>query len=109
MHTLLRTWGFPIVYSHGDPFSLKVQLCLIGLVNNIPTMHLVTGIYKNTQSKSDTLSLTASVWEFRNNALWDTYEHALFVKLVRRFSLQAIPNLFFEMSGLSCFIEVAKT
>ena len=44
----------------------------IAHVNNIPTMQFFTGISRNTQSKSDMLSLTECVWEFRNNALWDT-------------------------------------
>ena len=45
----------------------------IGHVNNIPTMQLFTGIPRNTQSKCYMLSLTECVWEFRNNALWDTH------------------------------------
>ena len=43
----------------------------IGHVNNISTNS------RNTQSKSCTLSLTECVWEFRNNALWNTHKHAL--------------------------------
>ena len=39
----------------------------------IPTMQLITGISRNTQSKSYTLSLTECVWELRNSALWDTH------------------------------------
>ena len=50
----------------------------IGHVNNIPTMQNFTGISRNTRSKSYVLSLTECVWEFQNNALWDTHEHALF-------------------------------
>ena len=40
---------------------------------NIPTMQLFTGISKDTQSKSYTLSLTHGVWDFQNNALWDSH------------------------------------
>ena len=45
------------------------------------TMQLVTGISRNTQSKSYTcmLSLTECVWKFQNDALWDTNLHALLV------------------------------
>ena len=46
---------------------------VIGHVNNIPTMHFFTGISRNTQSKSYMLSLTECVWDFQNNALWDTH------------------------------------
>ena len=38
-------------------------------VNNNPTVQLFTGISRNTQSKSYTLSLTECVWEFQKNAL----------------------------------------
>ena len=41
-------------------------------VNNIPTMQYFTGISRNTQSKSYMLSLSECVWDFHNNALWDT-------------------------------------
>ena len=47
-------------------------------------MQFLTGISRNSQSKSDTymqgcmLSLTECVWNFQNNALWDTHLHALF-------------------------------
>ena len=40
---------------------------------NIPTMQIFTGISGNPQSKSDTLQLTECVWEFQNDALWDTH------------------------------------
>ena len=50
----------------------------IGHVKNIPTKQFFTRISRNTQSKSYTLSLTECVWEVRNNALWDTHQHALF-------------------------------
>ena len=47
-----------------------IQL-IIGHVNNIPTMQFPSGVSRrNTQSKSDMLSLTEYVWDFQNNALW---------------------------------------
>ena len=45
----------------------------IGHVNNIPTMQFFTGISRNTQSKSSMLSVTECVWDFQNNASWDTH------------------------------------
>ena len=45
----------------------------IGHVNNIPTMQFLSGISRNTQSKSYMLSLTECVWNFQNNALWETH------------------------------------
>ena len=45
----------------------------IGHVSNIPTMHFFTAISRNTQSKSYLLSLIECVWDFQNNALWDTH------------------------------------
>ena len=53
-------------------FGSVLETLSIGHVNNIPTMQLITGISRNTQSKSYMLSLTECDWEFRNNALWDT-------------------------------------
>ena len=51
---------------------------IIGHVNNIPTMQFFTEISRNTQSKSyNMLSFTECVWDFQNNALWDTKKHAL--------------------------------
>ena len=44
----------------------------IGHVNNIPTIQFFIGISRNTQSKSYMLSLTECVWDFQNDALWDT-------------------------------------
>ena len=56
---------------------------LIGHVINIPTMQLWTGIPRITQSKQYTctciLSWTEYKWEFQNDALWDTLQHALFI------------------------------
>ena len=52
----------------------------MGHVCYIPTMQFFTGISRNTQSKSYTntmLSLTECVWNFKNDALWDTHQHAL--------------------------------
>ena len=36
-------------------------------------MQSFTGISWNLQSKSYTLSLTECIWEFQNNALWNTH------------------------------------
>ena len=43
-------------------------------------MQFVTGTSKSTQSNSYMLSLIEGFWDFRNNALWDTHEHAPFNK-----------------------------
>ena len=43
-----------------------------GACYNIPTMQFFTGISRNTQSKSSMLSLTECVWNFQNDAFWDT-------------------------------------
>ena len=40
-------------------------------------MQIITGTSRRTRSKSYMLSLTEYVWKFRNNALWDTGQHAL--------------------------------
>ena len=40
-------------------------------------MQLFIGISRNSQSKSYMLSLTECVWDFQNNALWDTHYHAV--------------------------------
>ena len=45
-------------------------------------MQFFTGISRNTQSKLWMLSLTECVWDFQNNALWDTHQHALLTCLV---------------------------
>ena len=45
----------------------------IGHAKNIHAMQFFFGISKNTQSKSYTLSSTECVWDFLNNALWDTH------------------------------------
>ena len=49
------------------------NLAIIGHVNYIPAMQFFAGISRNTQSKSYMLSLTQCVWDFQNNALWDTH------------------------------------
>ena len=48
-------------------------------------MQYFTGISIITHSISYMLSLTERVWEFRNDALWDTPQHALFVPLYKQF------------------------
>ena len=50
-------------------FSQILRIIIV-TCNNIPT------ISRNTQSKSYMLSLTECVWEFQNNALWDTHKYA---------------------------------
>ena len=45
-------------------------------------MQFFVGISRNTQSKSYMLSLTECVWNFQNNALRDTHEHALLLERV---------------------------
>ena len=50
------------------------------LGDTIPTMKFFTGISGTTQSKSYMISLTEYVWEFQNNALWDTLKHAPFLE-----------------------------
>ena len=70
----------------------KTITCMlsIGHVNNIPTKQFFTGIFRNTQSKLYTQSLTEWDWDFQNNALWDTHTgmlcfieflQSLFIKL----------------------------
>ena len=46
----------------------------IGHVDNIPTMDFLTESSRNIQS----VILTECVWDFQNDALWDTHQHALF-------------------------------
>ena len=65
---------------------------IIGHVNSIPTMQLFTGISLNTQSKSYMISLTQCVWEFQNNALWDTHWHALWAYYFIHELLACFPN-----------------
>ena len=55
---------------------------MMGHVNNIPTMQFRSVIPSNAHSKwCNMTSLTESVWEFRNEALWDTVLHTLFTCL----------------------------
>ena len=44
---------------------------------------------RNTQSKSYKLPLTECVWEFQNNALWDTLQHALLASPASRFFMSS--------------------
>ena len=53
-----------------------------GHVNSIPTIQFFTGISRNTQSKLYMLSLTECAWDFQNNALWDSHQHALFSVII---------------------------
>ena len=50
---------------------------VLGHVNNIPAIQFFTVISRKTQSKLYILSFTECVWNFQNNALWDTHLHAL--------------------------------
>ena len=43
-----------------------------GMLTTFPNA-IFAGISRNTQSKSYMLSLTECVWDFQNNALWDTH------------------------------------
>ena len=52
-----------------------------GHVYNISLMQFSTDISRITHSKSYMLSLTESIWKFRNDELWDTHYHAL-LKLI---------------------------
>ena len=64
--------------------SLSVQsmsvLAGIGHIHNIPTMKFFTGISRKIHSKLYMLTLTAYVWDIRNNALMDTRLHAQFME-----------------------------
>ena len=50
---------------------------VIGHVNNDSHTVNVNWNSEEYSVKSYGLSLTEYVWEFHNNALWDTHEHAL--------------------------------
>ena len=65
------------IISGADMSSPNVITQVIWHVNNIPTMQLITGISRNTQSKSYTLSLTERLWDFQNVPLWDAHKHVL--------------------------------
>ena len=54
-----------------------IRIVQKGYDNNIPTMQFFIGISRNIQSKYYQLSLTDCLWEFRNDALWDTPLHVL--------------------------------
>ena len=58
-------------------------------------MQFFSGISKNILSYQKMLSLTECVWEFRNNALWDTHQHALL--------MQAFP-VFIHYQEVACFL-----
>ena len=49
--------------------SSLLKVIVEHVINNIPTMQSLTGISRNTQSKSDKLLLTEFAWVFRYNAL----------------------------------------
>ena len=60
-----------------------------GHVNNISTMQS-SG---NTPSESYMLSLTECVWDFQNNALWDTHQHALLIVCYGSIGKKSLLNL----------------
>ena len=73
------------IYAIIDKIQSNGQYCIMGYSSTSQAARLFkygklttshNAISKNTQSKSYTLSLTECVWEFRNNALWDTHQHA---------------------------------
>ena len=73
--TFIRSGPIPHFSIH-DANRFTSWLCWLtptGHVNNIPTMQFFTWIARNTLSKSQMLSLTKCVWDFQNNALWDTH------------------------------------
>ena len=61
-------------------------------------MQFFTGISRNNQSKSLTnmLPLTKCVWDFQNNALWDTHENALLIGHVE------MPSHYLSVPSISC-------
>ena len=74
---------------------------IIGHVINIPSMQLLTGISRNTQSNSYMLSLTECVWEFRNNALWDTLLNNVSFMCIR---LNIPPTFFSLLARVHVFV-----
>ena len=73
--------------------SLQLLLC-----SSLPTITHINNIPTNTQSKSNTLSLTECVWEFGNHALLDTHKSAGFCfinrsKLIRYVDITATCGL----------------
>ena len=92
----INNWVLLIAYWIGIGLQERYKNHLwsksIGHVYNIPTMQFFTGISRYTQSKSYMLSLTESVWEFRNNALWDTHQHVLLQALQTEKATQHISS-----------------
>ena len=67
-------------YNSADAFLHELKH-----VYNVFTMQFLSGISRNTQSRSDMLSLPTSgksrhlaecVWDFQNDVLWDTHQNA---------------------------------
>ena len=77
-----------------------------GDFNNIPTMQFFTGISRITQSKSFMLSLTECVWDFQNDVLWDSHEHALFMFVECYIPIQIIESKDFPLiyDNWSCLL-----
>ena len=79
------------------------QCVMMGHVNNIPTMQFRSVIPRNAQSKWCYMtSLTESVWEFRNEALWGTLLHTLFtwLSLIQPKSLYTLIHLTYRQPSI---------
>ena len=94
--------AYAVSSDYQSPSMLRLQI--IWHVNNIPTMQLFTGISRYTESKLYMLSLTECIWDFQNNALWDTHQHTL---LTEREAKKSLANLETEQSEL--FIAITVT
>ena len=58
--------------------SSKTCVCYIKHVNNVSPNANFTGISEKYSIRIlFMLSMTECVWEFQNNALWDTHQHTL--------------------------------
>ena len=67
-------------------------------------MQFFTGISRNTQS-THMLLLTECIWEFQNNALWDTLQHALLVGMV----IDNLKSLGSKKDGFDLCYEITTT
>ena len=82
-HTSRIFCGRPIIFSVTFRIqSIMLSICcfmgiscsvIVVIHSVIFTMKFFTGIFRNALSKPHMLSLTECVWEFQNNALWDTH------------------------------------
>ena len=69
-------------------------------------MPFFTGVSRITQSKSFMLSLTECVWDFQNDVLWDSHEHALFMFVECYIPIQIIESKDFPLiyDNWSCLL-----